>query len=142
MPVARDQRAGTRRLFLCRGAALAGLGLLAAVGLVALPWQRPTRVPRIGYLGVGPSGPYPALLGAFREGLRELGYVEGESIAIEYRLTDEGLEQAPALANELVRLDVDVIVVTGAEAAQVAKDATATIPIVGTILGPVPVSTA
>ena len=80
--------------------------------------QQPTKIPRIGYLGT--SVPSPARIEAFRQGLRELGYVEGKNISIEYR----------ALAADLVRLKVDVIVTPGATSTRAAKEATSTIPIV------------
>ena len=71
-----------------------------------------------------------ANLAAFRHGLRELGYVEGQHFAIEYRSADGQAEQFPDLASELVRLKVDVIVTRGTPAALAAKQATRTIPIV------------
>jgi len=129
-----------RRQVLQGSLALAGFGLLAGCGVLSPPVP-PKKIPRIGYLGPGLSGPYPSLLDEFRAGLRDLGYVDGESIAIEYRFTDEGLERAPGFAADLVGLGVDAIVTTGAEASAIAKGATATIPIVGAILGPDPVAT-
>ena len=81
--------------------------------------QQPTKIPLIGYL-VDATASNPARIEAFRQGLRELGYVEGKNIVIECR----------ALAAELVRLKVDVIVAAGAAATRAAKEATATIPIV------------
>src|SRR3954447_21851834 len=123
-----------RRKFLYYGARLAGLGLMAGCSLPRAPWDRTPRMPVIGYLGPGTSGPYPALLEAFRQGLRELGYVEGSSIAIAYRFTDESSELAPGFADELVRLSVDLMVVTGAEAAVAAKSLSTSIPVVGVIL--------
>jgi putative ABC transport system substrate-binding protein len=110
-----------RRTFL----AALGSGLLAApLGAGAQPAGR---VPRIGWLAVGPN---PALDEAFRQGLRELGYVEGKNIVLEYRLA-ETFDRLPSLAAELVRLKVDVIfAAAGAQAAFAAKNATTTIPIV------------
>jgi putative ABC transport system substrate-binding protein len=128
-----------RRRFLGGGLALAGLGLAAGCDN-PLPWSRPARVPRVGYLGVGTSGPNTLLLAAFRDGLRDLGYVEGQNVLIEYRFVDGRLEQAPALAAELVALEVDLIVTAGFEASIAARDATTTIPIVGALLGPDPVA--
>jgi putative tryptophan/tyrosine transport system substrate-binding protein len=90
--------------------------ILLAVAVIA-DAQQPKKVPRIGYLG-GASN--PARIEAFRKGLRELGYVEGKNISIEYR----------ALAADLVRLKVDVIVTAGATSTRAAKEATSTIPIV------------
>jgi putative ABC transport system substrate-binding protein len=77
-------------------------------------------------------------LEAFRQGLRELGYVEGQTIAMEYRFADGKVEPLPALAAELVQLPVDVIVTLGTPATQAAQHATTTIPIViGSALDPV-----
>jgi putative ABC transport system substrate-binding protein len=118
---------------------LAGLGILSGCALPAAPWQQAPTLPRLGYLGPGTTGPYPVLLGGFRQGLRDLGYVEGESIHVEYRFTDEGIDLAPAFAADLVGRNVDLIVTTGAEATAVARDATTAIPIVGAILGGDPI---
>ena len=71
-----------------------------------------------------------ARIEAFRQGLRELGYVEGKNIVIEWRYADGKLDRLPALAAELVRLKVDVIVTAGPTATRAAKEATVTIPIV------------
>jgi putative tryptophan/tyrosine transport system substrate-binding protein len=105
-----------------------------------LPWQQPARTPRIGYLGIGAAMPNTLLLDAFRQGLHDLGYVEGQNLDIEYRFLDGRLEQAPGLAAELVALDVAIIVTAGIEATIASRDATATIPIVGAILGSDPVA--
>jgi putative ABC transport system substrate-binding protein len=131
------QRLTHRRELVRVGLALAGLGLIAGCGGLPLPGQRPARVLRIGYLGGGATT--AELFEAFRQGLRELGHVEGEGILIEYRFTDGRPGQAPALAAELVGLDPDVIVANGAEASAVAKNATTAIPIVGVPLGADPV---
>jgi putative ABC transport system substrate-binding protein len=91
--------------------------------------QPPGRIPRIGFL-IGPSASfYSARVEAFRQRLRELGYVEGKNIVVEYRYADGKIERLPDLAAELVRLKVDVIVAT-AQAVLPAKKANATIPIV------------
>ena len=93
--------------------------------------QQPTKVPRIGYLGgTSPSTGGPARSEALRQGIRELGYVEGKSIVIEYRWSEGKLDRIPALAAELVRLRVDVIVSGGPPTTRAAKEATSTIPIV------------
>ena len=86
--------------------------------------QQPTKVPRIGYLtGATPDGQSDRIE-AFRQGLRELGYVEGKNIVIEYRYAEEKLDRLPALAAELVRLKVDVIVTGGGPNTRAAKEAT------------------
>jgi putative ABC transport system substrate-binding protein len=92
--------------------------------------QQPTKIPRIGYLsGVSPST-NSARHEAFRQGLRDLGYVEGKNIVIEWRYAEGKLDRLPALAGELVRLKVDVIVAGGPTPTRAAKDATSMIPIV------------
>ena len=136
---AMGKRAEGRRRLLRAGLAVAGCSLLSACALPPAPWQQTPRIPRIGYLGPGTTGPYPAFLDAFRQGLRDLGYVEGQNIAFEYRFTDTGLERAPEFAADLVGRNVDMIVTTGAEATVIARDATTTIPIVGAILGGDPI---
>src|SRR5690349_15368358 len=75
--------------------------------------QQPTKIPRIGYLGGASLSAIPARIEAFRQGLRELGYVEGKNILIEYRYAEGKFERLPALAAELVRLKVDIIVSGG-----------------------------
>src|SRR5919108_5725811 len=106
------------------------LSLLAAP--LAAHAQQPTRVARIGYLvtGVLASPETRVLLDAFRQGLRERGYVEGQNIVIEYRAADGQLERFPALAAELVQLKPEVIVAQGTPAALAAKAATTSIPTV------------
>src|SRR5262245_41919522 len=94
--------------------------------------QQPTKVHRIGWLGHDspPSGPNP-YVEAFQQGLRDLGYVEGQNITIEYRYTEGNVERLPALAAELVGLHVDVIVTsTNTAAAFAAKQTTSTLPII------------
>jgi putative ABC transport system substrate-binding protein len=87
------------------------------------------KVPRVGFLFYGSSGPSREL-DAFRQGLRELGYVEGQNITVEYRFASGQIERLPELAAELVRLKPDVIVTPGTPASLAAKQATRTIPIV------------
>src|SRR5262245_7160294 len=91
--------------------------------------QQPPKVHRIGFLG-SDSLSSAARIRAFREGLRELGYVEGKNIVIEYRYSEGKLGSDAALAAELVRLKVDIIVTAGAGATRAAKEATSSIPIV------------
>src|SRR2546429_10028410 len=88
-----------------------------------------TRVYRIGYLGTGASN--PRTLQFFRDGLRELGWVEGQNIIIEYRYAEGRSDALPGLANQLIGLQVDVIVASPTPASLAAKNATQTIPIVG-----------
>jgi ABC-type uncharacterized transport system substrate-binding protein len=91
--------------------------------------QQTGKAPRIGFLYAGSPAGQLARAQAFRQGLRELGYVEGKNIVIEYRY-GEGYDRLPGLAAELVRLKVDVIVTGGGPATRAAKEATKTIPIV------------
>jgi putative ABC transport system substrate-binding protein len=92
--------------------------------------QQAKKVPRIGYLGTGSRS--SADVEAFQHGLRDLGYIEGQNITIEYRSSEGMAERLPNLAAELVQLKVDVIVVSGSPSSQAAKNATKTIPIVMT----------
>jgi ABC-type uncharacterized transport system substrate-binding protein len=92
--------------------------------------QQPTKVPRIGSLYAGDPSTQSARIEAFRQGLRDLGYVEGKNIVIERRYAEGKYDRLPALVAELVRLKVDVIVTGGGPATRAAKEATSTIPIV------------
>src|SRR6266700_433536 len=92
--------------------------------------QQPAKVPRIGYLVANFPSTNPARSEAFRQGLRELGYVERKSIVIEWRYAEGKPDRLPALAAELVRFKVDVIVTAGPASTRPAKEATSTIPIV------------
>jgi putative tryptophan/tyrosine transport system substrate-binding protein len=104
------------------------LSLLSGCGL--LPSQAPVtkRIPRIGYLALSAA---PAEE-AFRLGLRELGYVEGENIVVEWRRADGQEDRLPQLATELLRLDLDVLVTRGTIETRFAKQATSTLPVVFT----------
>ena len=112
---------------------VAGLILPLALGILSAPLapdaRQPKKIPRIGVLTLlsPSSGP---LLDPFRQGLRELGYVEGRNIALEYRWAAGSTDLLPDLAAALVRLKVDVIVASSTPVAQAAKKATRTIPIV------------
>jgi putative ABC transport system substrate-binding protein len=110
-------------------------GLLAAP--LAAEAQPAASLPRIGYLSAGSlSDPrFPRFLQAFRQGLRELGHVEGQNIAIEFRWAEGKADRLPGLAAELVRLKVNVIVAVGTPAVQAAKLATETIAIVMVAVG-------
>jgi ABC-type uncharacterized transport system substrate-binding protein len=93
--------------------------------------QQPKKVPRIGYLSAFDAAGESARSEAIRVALRESGYVEGQNMVIEYRYAEGKLDRFPGLAAELVRLEVDIIVVAGgARLIQAAKNATKTIPIV------------
>jgi len=92
--------------------------------------QQPTKIPRIGYLGASSPTTNPARIEAFRRGLRELGYVEEKNIVIEWRYAEGKPDGLPALAAELVRLKMDIIVTSGPSSTRAAKEATVTIPIV------------
>jgi len=106
------------------------LGTLAG-SLLAAPLpagaQQAANVPRIGYLHANVAAS-PHLLEAFRQGLRDLRYVEDRTVVIEYRDAEGKFERLPALAAELVALKVDVIVASGTLAAMAAKHATGDIP--------------
>jgi len=102
--------------------------LVGCVGMAEAQQQK--KVPRIGFLvGASPST-NAARTEAFRQGLRELGYVEGKNIVIEYRYAEGKLDRLPDLAAELVRLKVDVIVTGGSQTTRATKQAASTIPIV------------
>jgi putative ABC transport system substrate-binding protein len=107
--------------------ALAGALLTSPLAVEAQPAGK---VPRIGYLGQNSAESGRDQLAAFREGLRERGWVEGKNIAIETRFADGKLDRLPALIAELIGLKVDVIVSTSSGTTWVAKDATKVIPIV------------
>jgi len=104
------------------------LGILLAP--VAAEAQRPTKVPRIGVLVPGPLPPRSLGFTGFQQGLRELGYVEGQNIIIEWRFAEGESERARELAVELVQLPVDVLVAGGPDGPLAATHATSTIPIV------------
>jgi ABC-type uncharacterized transport system substrate-binding protein len=103
--------------------------VMLAVSVIANA-QQPTKDPRIGYLTGASLSANSARHEAFRQGLRELGYVEGKNVVIEWRYAEGKFDRLPALVAELVRLKVDVIVTSGPQATRPAKEATNTIPIV------------
>jgi ABC-type uncharacterized transport system substrate-binding protein len=113
----------TVRLILCAV-------ILLSVAVIAEA-QQSIKVPRIGYLSASASlSAITARTDAFRQGLRELGYVEGKNIVIEWRSSEGKADRLPALAAELVRFKVDVIVTGGSTVTRAAREATSTIPIV------------
>src|SRR5215471_17138860 len=105
------------------------------LALCAFAAAQPGKIPRIGYL-IGQSRSTAAVrIDPFRQGLRELGYVEGKNIVIEWGSSEQKLGPLPALAAELVSLKVDIIVTGGPSPTRAAKEATTTIPIVMTQVG-------
>jgi putative ABC transport system substrate-binding protein len=92
--------------------------------------QQTKKVPRMGFLGGNSPTVISARVDAFRQGLRDLGYIEGENILAEYRWAEGKADRLPDLAAELVRLKVEIIVTQGTQATLAAKKATDTIPIV------------
>src|SRR5215470_9155313 len=107
-------------------------GLLLAVPLAAASPQK-RKIWRIGWLFPGSPPPNPA--GTFGQGLHDLGYVEGRDFVMEYRWAEGHEDRLPALAADLVRTHVDVIVMSGTPATKAAMQATQTIPVVFTVLG-------
>lgn len=111
--------------------------LALVLGTVALPplagAAQPTKTPRIGYLSIRSGlGPHEE---AFRQGLRDLGYVESQNIGIEFRWAEGRVDRLPSLATDLVRLKVDIIVADVSIAIRAAQQATQTIPIVMAVSG-------
>src|SRR5438046_1582125 len=104
--------------------------LLLALG-VTVEAQQPKKIPRIGYLSASSLAALASRTEAFRRGLSDLGYVEGKNIIIEYRYGDGQLDRVPALAAELARLKVDMIVIAGGNATvSGAKQAIESVPII------------
>src|SRR5512138_3345301 len=118
-----------RRAFI---GALAG-GLLAAP--LAADAQPPAKVARIGFLTTGSLPETQMELDAFRQGLREHGYLERQNIVIEYRAANGQFERLPGLATELMRLRLDLIVAAATPSARAARQATTTMPIVAIAMG-------
>jgi putative tryptophan/tyrosine transport system substrate-binding protein len=110
------------RLLLCT--------LLLAAGSAAWAQQQPRKVPRVGYLAAVSASADAPRLEAFRQGLRDLGYVEGQNIQIDYRHESRDLDRLPSHAAELVGMEVDVLVTVTTNAALAAKKTTGTLPIV------------
>jgi ABC-type uncharacterized transport system substrate-binding protein len=113
-----------------RSVVLFVLGTLFFLLYASTEAQQSKKVPRIGFLSGASSSALSARIEAFRQGLRELGYVEGKNIVIEWRYAEGKVDRVPALVAELVRLKVDVIVSAGPAPTRSAKQATVTIPIV------------
>jgi putative tryptophan/tyrosine transport system substrate-binding protein len=121
----------SRRAFV-QGAGAVGLALVAGCGLLPSHAQRPTRVARLGILSTSSANTASTAARdeAFRGGLRDLGYEEGQNLVLEFRYAETELERLPDLAAELVRLPVDLLVTSGDPATQAAKRASTTLPIV------------
>jgi ABC-type uncharacterized transport system substrate-binding protein len=111
------------------------LGGAAAGWPLAARAQQPGKVPRIGFLGAASASSYATQLAGFRLGLRDLGYVEGTNIVIEYRWAEAKYERLRDLVAELIRSNVDVIVTHGTPGSLAAKQMTAIIPIVMAAIG-------
>ena len=113
---------------------LSAIGLIVTLAILALPLplkaQPPAKVPRIGWLTLSAPAGSPSLLDALRQGLRELGWVEGQNLAIASRHAEGQPDRLPALAAEFVRLQVDVLVVANPVAARAAQQVTTELPIV------------
>ena len=97
--------------------------------------QQPAKIFRIGFLDNSTASGSAVLVNAFRQELSKLGWIEGKNINIEYRFIEQKNERLPELARDLVRLKVELIVVSGTAPALAAKSATTTIPIVMTNIG-------
>ncbi len=106
------------------------LAVAAAAWPLVTRAQPPKRIPLIGFLGAESATGYRTHIEAFRAGLRDVGYVEGKNIAIEFRWAEAKYDRLPELAAQLVRRNVDVLVTHGAPGTRAAKGATTTIPIV------------
>jgi len=111
--------------------ALITLALTILTAPLAIEAQPAGKVPRVGILITGSPSLAGSNLAAFQQGLRDLGYVEGQNLILEYRYAEGRFERLPELAAELVRLTVDVLVTGGSQPVQVLQHATPTIPIVG-----------
>jgi putative ABC transport system substrate-binding protein len=113
------------------------IGLSVLAKPLAARAQQPTKTARIGFLITAPieSPEFRATVDPFRRGLRDLGYVEGRNLVIEYRSADGKQERFPSLANDLVRLNVDLILAGSTPHARAAQQATRTIPIVVPVMG-------
>ena len=115
-------------------AMIKGLVVVAALLLLAAPpaadAQPAANVPRIGILGLNSAENSQPTINAFRQGLRERGWIDGQNIVVDVRYADGRVDRLPALVVELLRLKVDIIVTTSSATTQAAMDATRTIPVV------------
>jgi len=101
--------------------------LAAPLGVEA---QQPAKIPRIGFLGLASASSFAKQVEAFRAGLRDLGYLEGKNIVIDYRWAEGKYDRYPALAADLIRMKVDVIIAPASTEVEPVRQATKTIPIV------------
>src|SRR5438132_10787157 len=109
--------------------------LVASLAAIAAAWPRALRaeqkaMPVISFLGNASPGPFAPFVAAFRQGLSETGYVEGQTVAIEYRWAESHYDRLPAMAADLVSRKVDLIATSANASALAAKNTTSTIPIV------------
>jgi ABC-type uncharacterized transport system substrate-binding protein len=130
--VASGTRKGKMKLTSAKALVLGALLLATSVSVWA---QQPKKVPRIGFLGNSTAALEANLVGPFRQGLRDLGYVEGQNIVIEYRWAEGKYERFPALLAELIASKVDVIVTAGTPATQAYQKAGTSIPLVMVAVG-------
>ena len=114
---------------------LIGMGVGALAGPLSAPAQPAGKLARVGYLGNSNPNATPLWLEGFRQGLRELGWIDGQNIGFEYRWADGHVDRLPALAAELVQRPVDVILTAGTNAVRAARQATGVLPIVAAIMG-------
>jgi putative ABC transport system substrate-binding protein len=119
-----------RRRFLRGGLAAAGLVVLSGCGVGAPRVAQPARIPRIALVHIAPPDTIVDRVGAFQQGLRDFGYVEGQNIVVEYRSAEGQPDRVGELVADLVQSRVDVIVTAGPQATRVAKEITSTLPIV------------
>src|SRR5262249_49926627 len=119
----------SRRQFV-QGVGVAGLALLGGCGRLPGQAPPPLKVHRLGYLSNNTAASDAAVVVAFRTGLRDLGYLEGQPLTTEWRFAETHPEQLPELAAALVRLPVDLIVAVATPGIEAAQHATSTIPIV------------
>src|SRR5437879_4806308 len=111
------------------------LATLILVSVHLAEAQQPKKIPRIGFLGNSTPALEENLVGPFREGLRDLGYIEGKNIVIEWRWAEGKYERFPTLIAELIALNVDLIVTAGTPATIALKKATTTLPLVMIAVG-------
>src|SRR5262245_2845501 len=114
---------------------VAGTGAVLLAAPLAAKAQQGTKVYRIGVLGAGSEAEYKSKVEAMRQGLRELGYIDGKNVISEYRWAEGRYERLPELAASLLQSKVDIIVTTGTPGSLAAKRATKTVPIVMAAIG-------